>query len=93
MKLFSGFILAFILIGGVNAQSGSDKEGIENACMGYIEGFYEGDSLKIIENVRPTLTKFGYWKNEASGEYKGAGWWVRRIGWGERLRADRGRWW
>ena len=73
MKSLTGFILAFIIIGGINAQSGSDKEGIEKACMGYIEGFYEGDSLKIIENVRPTLTKFGYWKNEASGEYKGAG--------------------
>ena len=26
----------------MNAQSGSDKEGVETACMGYIEGFYEG---------------------------------------------------
>lgn len=73
MKVLLSFVLAFCIVNGVFAQSDSDMEGVEKACMGYIEGFYEGDTLKIIENVRPTLTKFGYWKNDASGEYQGAG--------------------
>ncbi len=73
MKVLLSFILAFCIVNGIIAQSDSDIKGVEKACMGYIEGFYEGDTLKIIENVRPTLTKFGYWKNDASGKYQGAG--------------------
>ena len=47
----------------------ADKEKIEKACLNYIEGFYEGDTLKLIQSLKPSLYKFGYWKNKTSGKY------------------------
>ncbi len=55
------------------AQLETEKAGVEKACLGYIEGFYEGDTLKIKESIRPTLYKFGYWKDRTSGKYKAEG--------------------
>ena len=50
-----------------NAQT--EKEKIEKACLNYIEGFYEGDTVKLIQSLKPSLYKFGYWKNKTSGKY------------------------
>lgn len=68
-------LFVFFLVGfsySQNATNG-DEELVKKACMGYIEGFYEGDSLKIINNVKPSLYKFGYWKNKETGIYEGDG--------------------
>lgn len=46
-----------------------DKEQVEKACMNYIEGFYEGDTTKLIAALKPTLYKIGFWKNKTTGVY------------------------
>lgn len=46
-----------------------DKEKIERACLNYVEGFYEGDTTKLITSLKPTLYKIGYWKNNNTGVY------------------------
>jgi Putative lumazine-binding len=46
------------------------KTQIERACLDYLEGFYEGDTSKLIRSLKPTLYKFGYWKNKATGNYE-----------------------
>ena len=45
------------------------KNQIEKACLDYIEGFYEGDTTKLIRSLKPSLYKFGYWKNNNTGKY------------------------
>ena len=45
-----------------------DKQQVERACLDYIEGFYEGDTTKLIASLKPSLYKFGYWKNK-EGNY------------------------
>ena len=60
------------MMSGIYAQN-SDKEKIERACLDYIEGFYEGDTTKIIRSIKPSLYKFGYWKNDKSGIYESDG--------------------
>lgn len=45
------------------------KEKIERACIDYIEGFYEGDTAKLIRSLKPSLYKFGYWKNKTTNNY------------------------
>ena len=47
----------------------TDKEKVEKACLNYIEGFYEGDTVKLIQSLKPSLYKFGYWKNKTTGKY------------------------
>ena len=46
------------------------RQKIERACLDYIEGFYEGDSTKLIRSLKPSLYKFGYWKNKTTGVYE-----------------------
>jgi len=46
-----------------------DKENIERACLNYLEGFYEGDTTKLITALKPTLYKIGFWKNRTTGIY------------------------
>jgi hypothetical protein len=53
----------------VIGQEISDKEKVEKACIGYIEGFYEGDKSKLEVVLKPSLHKFGYWKNKDSGDF------------------------
>lgn len=47
-----------------------NRQNIERACLDYIEGFYEGDTIKLIRSLKPSLYKFGYWKNKTSGIYE-----------------------
>lgn len=37
-----------------------DRDKIERAALDYIEGFYEGDTAKIIRSIHPDLSKLGY---------------------------------
>ncbi|MCB0776655.1 MAG: nuclear transport factor 2 family protein [Chitinophagaceae bacterium] len=55
-----------VLVKYVSAQ---EKTKVERACLNYIEGFYEGDTAKLISTLKPTLYKIGYWKNKNTGAY------------------------
>ena len=66
MKKLIFLLLAFIAANYLSAQK---KEKVERACMNYIEGFYEGDSVKLITSLKPSLHKIGYWKNKNTGVY------------------------
>jgi hypothetical protein len=46
-----------------------EEELVAKACMGYLEGFYEGDTVKIQQNLHPDLHKFGFWRGE-DGAYE-----------------------
>ncbi|MGC4021080.1 MAG: hypothetical protein QM734_03625 [Cyclobacteriaceae bacterium] len=50
--------LLFVFIVPRAFGQSADKEQIQRACMGYIEGFYEGDSTKLIRTLKPALYKF-----------------------------------
>lgn len=39
-----------------------DRAGAERAALDYIEGFYEGDTVKLYRSVSPEVLKFGYSK-------------------------------
>jgi hypothetical protein len=65
-KIIFALVLCFV----VNLISAQDaKQQIEKACLDYIEGFYEGDTAKLIRSLKPSLYKFGYWKNKTTGKY------------------------
>ncbi len=65
-------IIALIVI--TNLASGQNsKEDVSKACLNYIEGFYEGDTIKLIKCLMPSLYKFGYWKDKTSGKYAADG--------------------
>ncbi len=63
------FFICFAIIKSTQAQS-TEKEKIERACLDYIEGFYQGDTAKLIRSLKPALFKFGYWRNDSTGKYE-----------------------
>ena len=62
-------IFLLLLFSVVKFSSAQEKEKIERACLNYIEGFYEGDTTKLIAALKPSLYKIGYWKNKTTGVY------------------------
>ncbi len=54
-----------------HAQSSADSAKIREAAMHYIEGFYEGDSTKLLRAVRPEVYKYGYYRAPDSTSYRG----------------------
>jgi len=75
MKRCNVYITVLFLSFGTVAfgQSKEDVKGVEAACLDYLEGFYEGDTTKLIRSIRPALTKFGYFKQKDAEEYGEAG--------------------
>jgi Putative lumazine-binding len=62
------FLILGVLVKG-HTQDNKDQAGITKALLNYVEGFYEGDTMKLIASLKPTLYKIGYWKNEKTGVY------------------------
>lgn len=65
-KIFCFLLLCFI----VRSATAQEKEKVERACLNYIEGFYEGDTTKLMAALKPSLYKIGYWKNNKTGVYE-----------------------
>ena len=61
--------LCILFLAAHLGYSQSDKDKIEQACLNYIEGFYNGDTTRLIQSLKPSLYKFGYWKNKDTGKY------------------------
>ena len=62
-------ILLLLVCSIAKISAAQEKEKIERACLNYLEGFYEGDTAKLIAALKPSLYKFGYWKNKTTGNY------------------------
>lgn len=62
-------IFVFVLFAVAKISSAQDKGSIEKACLNYLEGFYEGDTTKLVAALKPSLYKYGYWKNKDTGNY------------------------
>ena len=62
-------IFLFLLFSIAKFLSAQEKEKVERACLNYIEGFYEGDTTKLVAALKPSMYKIGYWKNNNTGVY------------------------
>jgi hypothetical protein len=67
MKLLT--LITCLLASAASLAQSTDREQIERACKDYIEGFYEGDTTKLVRSLKPSLYKFGYWKDSKTGKY------------------------
>ena len=51
------------------SSAATDRDAVRRAALDYLEGFYEGDSAKIVRSVRPDVRKVGYYTEQASPKY------------------------
>ena len=71
-RLCQALALSFLLnapFSAACAQSSSDSVAIRRALLDYIEGFYEGDSAKLMRSVRPEVYKIGFYRPADSTRY------------------------
>ena len=47
------------------------RDGVERAALDYIEGFYEGDTAKLVRSIRPEIYKYGFSYSNAAKAYQG----------------------
>ena len=55
----------------VTPQPTTDREAVRRAVLDYVEGFYEGDTTKLARAMWPQVLKYGYSRDQASGQYAG----------------------
>lgn len=70
-------LVAFVLLAApslIRAQSAPTKAAntaaVRRAALDYLEGFYEGDSVKLVRSVRPNVAKFGFWLPRNAASYR-----------------------
>jgi hypothetical protein len=52
-----------------SAQQTTTRDSVHRAALDYLEGFYEGDSAKIVRSVRPDVRKAGYYLERGATKY------------------------
>ncbi|MEO8172856.1 MAG: nuclear transport factor 2 family protein [Sediminibacterium sp.] len=70
-KIIALIIILSFSVNGSHAQTEQDKQGVTRAMLDYIEGFYEGDTIKLRRSVADSSVKYGYWKDNKSNRYAG----------------------
>jgi Putative lumazine-binding len=53
----------------LSAQAGSDREGVRQAALDYVDGIYNVQPDRIQRSVHPTLVKRGFYKKDAGAPY------------------------
>ena len=69
MKHLFAATLAFLIALPSAAQS--DKEGVHNAVLDYVLGFYQAEPERFERSLSKDLVKYGYWTNP-EGAYQGS---------------------
>jgi len=67
-------ISLLILLGAASvarAQSPQERSAVERAVLDYVEGFYEGDTAKLVRSIRPEVVKYGFFIPRDSSRYVG----------------------
>jgi hypothetical protein len=67
--LFVGLVILLPQI--VPAQTVTDREAVRLAVLDYVEGFYEGDTARLVRSVSPEVRKYGYYRAKPGGPYVG----------------------
>jgi len=73
MKFLCLLIVPFFLLQFAFAQTDEAQSAVEKTCMNYLEGFYEGDTMKIKSCFKASTYKIGFWKNKETGSYHSEG--------------------
>ena len=69
-------VIALLSLGGfvappAEAQAPADREAVRAAVLDYVEGFYQGDTVRLVRSVWPEVRKYGYWRSKPDAPYAG----------------------
>jgi hypothetical protein len=58
--------------GGASAVPAAERENVRRAVLDYVEGFYTGDTARLVRSVWPEVRKYGYERSRANPQYSGS---------------------
>jgi Putative lumazine-binding len=68
--------------------SAPDSAGVRRAVLDYVEGFYEGDTTKLVRSVWRDAHKYGFWRAKDSTGYAAEAMpWSEIIGYAKQVKA------
>ena len=67
--ILTSLVLAALIPAPGSAQQTPDRDAVRRAALDYLEGFYQGDSAKIVRSVRSDVHKVGYYTERGSTTY------------------------
>lgn len=50
----------------------ADRAAVEKTALNYVEGFYEGDTAKLVASIRPEFYKYGFYRRNTGERYQGS---------------------
>ena len=59
------------LVASLNGLAQEDQKLVEEAVLDYVDGFYLGDTSRLIRSISPTVVKYGYYKKKDETKYTG----------------------
>jgi Putative lumazine-binding len=62
-------IILFMALVSLPAKAQDARQQVERACLDYIEGFYEADTVKLLRAIQPRLYKIGFYKRTEDKDY------------------------
>lgn len=65
------WLSCFLVPATAAGQAASERAAVERAVLDYVEGFYEGDTAKLVRSIRPEVTKYGFYIPRDSSRYLG----------------------
>ncbi|MGE0354469.1 MAG: nuclear transport factor 2 family protein [Gemmatimonadales bacterium] len=73
MIRFCAIAAGFLLLCAppTRAQSPADREAVRLAVLDYVDGFYQGDTTRLVRSVWPEVRKYGYWRARPDTAYAG----------------------
>ncbi len=83
-------LLLVIAAAQAGAQTTDDRDGVRRAVLDYVEGFYEGDTAKLVRSIRPEVHKYGFWIPRDSSKYAGEAMpWPEFLTYANRVKANK----
>ena len=64
-------VAALCLAAPAAAQGSADSAAVRAAVLDYVEGFYQGDSTRLVRSIRPEVVKYGFFIPRNDSTYKG----------------------
>lgn len=82
--------ISFVAIPAARAQDATAHAAVRAAVLDYVEGFYEGDSVKLSRSIRPEVHKYGFYVPRDSAKYAGERMtWPEFLSYAARVKASR----
>ena len=81
-------LLAALAPAPLLAQSTADSAAVRRAALDYVEGFYEGDTTKLVRALRPDFAKSGRARSGSERSYRDSRMsWDQAMAFARRVRA------